>query len=189
MFERLKNAINAALSAATPPADPKAQGGLMREAAVEARAAVDVMKRDLAQAERDLAAEQQQLADATRRGELAQQINDGETVEVAQRFAAKHAEKVAVLEKKVDAQRSELALAEKELAEIVAQVKAIKDSAPAETSSRIESAWREMQSAGGVRPGDETSEHDLLKSHVDRAAREATADQQLQELKKRMGKS
>jgi hypothetical protein len=188
MFERLKNAINAALSSATPPPDPKAQGGLMREAAVEARVAVDVMKRDLAAAEEGLVAEQQQLADVTRRGEQAQQINDAETVEVAQRFAAKHAEKVQVLEKKVDAQRSELALAEKELAEIVAQVKAIKDSTPADTSSRIDSAWRAMQAAGGVKPGDETTEHELLKSHVDRAAREATADQQLQELKKRMGK-
>lgn len=188
MFERLKNAITQALSAGTPPPDPKAQGGLMREAAVEARAAVDVMRRDLALVEQQLAAERQQLADATRRGEQAAGINDHETVEVAQRFAAKHQEKVRVLEQKVEAQQAELALAEKELAEIVAQVKAIKDSTPADTNARIENAWRAMQAAGGARPGDALDEHDILKSTVDRAAREAAADQQLQELKKRMGK-
>jgi len=188
VFERLKNAINAALAASTPAPDPKAQGGLMREAAIEARSGVDIMKRDLALAEQQLAAERAELDVVRRRGEQAAQINDQETVEIAQRFQAKHEEKVRVLEQKVEAQRAELALAEKELAEIMTQLKAIKDSAPADTNSKIEGAWRAMQAAGGARPGDELEEHEILKSHVDRAAREATADQQLQELKKRMGK-
>src|SRR5690349_6876435 len=85
VFERLKNAINAALAANTPAPDPKAQGGLMKEAAVEARSAVELMKCDLALAEKQLAAEQAQLADATRRGEQAKAINDQETVDVAER--------------------------------------------------------------------------------------------------------
>ncbi|HEY2824655.1 MAG TPA: hypothetical protein VGI83_03830 [Gemmatimonadales bacterium] len=188
MFERLKAAINSALASSTPAADPKAQGGLMREAAVEARSAVDLMKRDLALVEKQLAAEREQLADVVRRGDQARQINDTETVEVAERFQAKHAEKIGVLERKAEAQRAELVLAEKELGEIVAQLKAIKESAPADANAKIEGAWRAMQAAGGARPGDELEEHEILKTNMDRAAREATADQQLQELKKRMGK-
>ena len=188
MFDKLKDAINRALAASTPAPDAKAQGGLLKEAAVEAKSAVTVMQRDLKLAEQQLAVERQQLEDVVRRAEQAKQINDQETVDVATRFQAKHEEKVRVLEQKVEAQRAELALAEKELGEIMGQLKAVKDSAPADANSKIESAWRAMQSAGGARPGDELEEHELLKSNVDRAAREATADQQLQELKKRMGK-
>ena len=188
MFERLKDAINRALAASTPAPDPRSQGGLLKEAAVEARSGVELMKRDLAIAEKQLAAEQAELANVERRGEQAKAINDQETVDVAERFRAKHAEKVAVLTQKVEAQRAELAIAEKELGEIMGQLKAAKDSAPADATSRIENAWRAVQGAGGARPGDELEEHELLKSNMDRATREATADQQLQELKKRMGK-
>jgi len=188
MFERLKDAISRALAANTPAPDPRAQGGLLKDAAVEARAGVELMKRDLKAAEQQLVAEQAELANVVRRSDQAKAINDQETVDVAERFRAKHEEKVAVLAQKVEAQRAELGLAEKELAEIMGQLKAIKDGTPADTNSKIENAWRAVQSAGGGRPGDELDEHDLLKSNMDRATREATADQQLQELKKRMGK-
>src|SRR2546426_12558708 len=67
---------------------------------VEAKLAVEDTRAALARAERDLADERRRLADAERRGRLAAEIQDGETVEVAQRFAAKHRERVGVLEHK-----------------------------------------------------------------------------------------
>jgi hypothetical protein len=62
-----------------------------------------------------------------------------------------------------------------------AQLKAV----PAPPSA--ERAWREVESAGGARP-DTDLRDELLKSDMDRAAREAAAARQLEELKKKMRK-
>src|SRR5256886_13976928 len=75
----------------------------MREAVVEAKLAVGETREAVARTERDLTQERQRLADAERRGRLASEIQDRETVEVAQRFAAKHRERTDVLEKKLAA--------------------------------------------------------------------------------------
>ena len=100
MFERLRDALRAALDAATPPRDLRDLVRQMREAVVEAKLAVADTREATARAERELAAERQRLADAERRGRLAAEIQDAETVEVAHRFAAKHRDRVGVLEHK-----------------------------------------------------------------------------------------
>jgi hypothetical protein len=155
----------------------------MREAVVAAKVAVQEMRAALARLDVELEAERQRLGDAERRGRLAAEIQDQETVAVAQRFAAKHRERVAVLERKAAAQRDELALAERELGEMQAQLKAAGREAPS-----TEAAWRDVQQAGGVRP-DVDLEHDALKADAERQAREAAADRQLADLKKRMKKN
>jgi len=108
VFERLRDALRAALDAATPPGDLRDLARQMREAVVEAKLAVGETREAVARCERDLTQERQRLADAERRGRLAGEIQDRETVEVAQRFAAKHRERVEVLEKKLAALRDEL---------------------------------------------------------------------------------
>src|SRR2546426_2895997 len=80
----------------------------MREAVVEAKLAVGETREAVARTERDLTQERQRLADAERRGRLASEIQDRETVEVAQRFAAKHRERAEVLAKKLAALQGEL---------------------------------------------------------------------------------
>jgi len=50
-----------------------------------------------------------------------------------------------------------------------------------------ERAWRDLQQAGGVRPGVDPAD-DRLKADLDGAARDAAAERQLQELKQRMKK-
>src|SRR5947199_306658 len=138
--------------------------------------------------ERDLADERRRLADAERRGRLAAEIQDGETVEVAQRFAAKHHERVGVLEHKRAALAEERALYERELAEMQAQlVRAERDRPLTEAERSVERAWRDLQAAGGARPGTDIQD-ELLKSELERAAREAAAERQLKELKKKMKK-
>ena len=188
MFERLRDALRAALDAATPPGDLRDLARQMREAVVEAKLAVGETREAVARTERDLAQERQRLADAERRGRLASEIQDQETVDVARRFAAKHRERTDVLEKKLAALKDELALYERELGDMQGQlVRAERDRPLTEAERSAERAWRELQAAGGARPGTDP-EGELLKSQLDRAAREAAADRQLRELKKKLKK-
>jgi hypothetical protein len=153
----------------------------MREAVVEAKVAVQEMREALGRTEGELTLERQRLADAERRGRLAGEIQDQETVTIAERFAVKHRERVAVLERKLAAQREEVALAERDLGEMQGQLKsATQGRAATEGDRSTDRAWREVGAHG--------LQDDLLKGDIDRAAREATADQQLEALKKKMRK-
>ena len=154
----------------------------MREAVVDAKVAVQEIQEAVTRTERELGVEGQRLADAERRGRLAGEIQDQETVAVAERFTAKHRERLGVLERKLAAQREELALAQRELDDMNAQLKAAASAQPS-----TEQAWRDLQEAGGARPGMDLQD-ELLKSDIDRAAREEAAARQLEELKKKMRK-
>ena len=143
----------------------------MREAVVDAKVAVAEVQEAVARTEREVGLERQRLADAERRGRLAAEIQDQETVAVAARFATKHRERVAVLEHKLVAQREELALAQRELDEMHTQLKSADRERPA------------------MAPREELDlQDDVLKADMDRAAREAAAARQLDELKKKMRK-
>lgn len=192
MFERLRDAVRAALDAATPPGNLRELARQMREAVVDAKVAVQEMRAALARTEIELKVEAQRLSDAERRGRLAGEIQDQETVEVAERFAARHRERVAVLERKLAAQREELSLAERDLAEMQGQLKSAERGGPAAPGgsgpmSSTEQAWRDLQAAGGARPGVDLQD-DLLKADMDRAALEQAADEQLDLLKQKLGK-
>src|SRR6058998_178100 len=126
----------------------------MREAVVDAKVAVAEIQEAMTRTERESGLERQRLADAERRGRLAAEIQDQETVDVAQRFAAKHRERAGVLEHKLAALREELALYERELADMQAQlVRAERDRPLTEAERSAERAWRDLQAAGGARPG------------------------------------
>src|SRR5262245_7512319 len=161
----------------------------MREAVVDAKVAVEEMRAGVGRTDLELKAEQQRLADAERRGRLAGEIQDQETVTVAERFAAKHRERVAVLERKLAAQQDELALADRELADMQAQLKQAQLGGGMAGSGRssTEQERADLQAAGGDRPRGALQD-ELLKSEMDRARREAAADRQLEELKKKMRK-
>lgn len=148
---------------------------------VAARAALARMREQIGATERELEAERRQLMDAERRGRLAGEIGDQETVAVAQHFAGKHASRVGVLERKLDAQRDELALAEHELADMTEQLKAAERHRGAS-----QAAGRVAAAQAGIGPAD--AEDELVKSRLDRAAREAAAEQQLEALKRKLGK-
>src|ERR1051326_8095437 len=123
MFERLRDAVRAALEAATPPGDLRDLARQMREAVVDAKVAVEEMKGAVARTDAELAAERQRLADAERRWRPGAGNPGQETGEGGERFAAKHRERAGVLERKLAAQREELALAERELGEMQGQLK------------------------------------------------------------------
>jgi hypothetical protein len=188
LFERLRDALRAALDAATPPGDLRDLARAMREAVVEAKVAVRETREAMTRTEGELTLERQRLADAERRGRLAAEIQDRDTVDVAQRFATKHRDRVGVLERKAAALRDELALYERELADMQVQLARAERERPATEAERsAERAWRDLQEGGGVRPGMDVAD-ELLKADMDRAAREAAANRQLEELKKKMKK-
>jgi hypothetical protein len=188
VFERLRDALRAALEAATPPGDLRDLARQMREAVVDAKVAVQEMREALARTEVELGAERQRLADAERRGRLAAEIQDQETVQVAERFAARHRERADVLDRKLAAQREELALAERDFGEMQTQLKSAERDRPATMAGEsTERAWRDLQAMGGARPGVDLKD-ELLKADLDRTARERAADEQLDLLKKKLGK-
>jgi len=189
VFKRLRDALEAALAAATPPADLFALAGQMREALIEARAGLGRMRDDLAVTEREQRAQAAEIETAQRRRDLAAGIEDAETVEVADRYLARQRERAAVLERKVAAQREEIALAERDVAEMAAQLDEVtRRKGTVEGGRSAQAAWTALGQAGVDRP-ELDAEQEALKARMDRAAREAEADAKLEELKRRMGRS
>jgi hypothetical protein len=181
VFESLKARLDRLLRDHTRP-DPRARAAALREALLEAKVGVGTMRSALVSTEKELAHERRQLADAERRGRLAADLPDSETASLAERFAARHRERVGVLERKLMVQRDELVLAERETAEMLAEYRAARPDAPFES---VEAAWRDLQSAGGDRPG--TGLEDNPTDETDRKLKEAV-EAQLAFLKKKLGK-
>jgi hypothetical protein len=182
VFESLKARLDRLLRDHSRP-DPRARAAALREALLEAKAGVSTMRSALAATERELDLERRQLADAERRGRLAAEVPDADTVQVAERFAHRHRERVRVLERKLVVQRDELALAEREVADMLAEYRTARPGAPFES---IDAAWRDLEAAGGERPG-MNLEDDLTRADSDQKLKQAV-DAQLAYLKKKLGK-
>jgi hypothetical protein len=162
--------------------DHRARAAALREALLEAKVGVGTMRSALAATERELARERQQLDDAERRGRLAAELPDSETVSVAERFAARHRERVAVLERKLIVQRDELLLAEREVGDMLSEYQSARRGAPFES---IEAAWRDLEAAGGDRFG-LSEEDDAAREESGRKLQDAV-EAQLAFLKKKLG--
>lgn len=93
----------------------------MRDEWVEGRASVKELTETVRKTEAALAHEREELERCERRRGHAERIGDAETIRVAVEFAAKHRGRVDVLERKLDALRSERTLREREVAEMEAK--------------------------------------------------------------------
>lgn len=187
MLEGLREALEQFLdSAATGRSDDR--GKLMQQAVIDARVALDEMRSQRDRTVRKLEVENRALADTERRGKLALEIEDMETVQVAEDFAEKHRERVRILEQKLEVQNEELELAERELQGMKTQLQEAREKGVVgEASEQVEAAWRTIERAGGMRPETDL-EGEILKNQMNRADREARAEEQLRELKKKMGR-
>jgi hypothetical protein len=181
MFEDLKSRLERLFREHSRP-DPRVRAATLREALLEAKVGVSTMRSALVATERELATEQRQLADAERRGQLAAQVPDPETVSVAQRFAERHRGRVGVLERKLAVQRDELALAEREVAEMLDEYR----SARGTTFESVDAAWRDLEAAGAERPSLDLDSPDSVKDS-DQKLKDAV-EQQLAFLKRKLGK-
>ncbi|HXV85556.1 MAG TPA: hypothetical protein VD793_02600 [Gemmatimonadales bacterium] len=148
----------------------------MRGAVADTRAALTRQREQIEAARAALAAERRQEDDAARRGRLAREIGDGETAGIAERFAARHAERAGLLERKVAVLLEEGALMERDLAEMLEQL------------DRAERGGAGGPAGPAAEVRTPTEESELLRSRMDRAAREKTAEDQLAALKRKMGK-
>ncbi|HEV8598717.1 MAG TPA: hypothetical protein VGQ69_05120 [Gemmatimonadales bacterium] len=153
--------------------DRRAQASGLHDALVELKVAAGQNRDALAAAERELAAERVRLEDAERRGRLAGDIGDTETGRIADEFAAKHRERVALLERKVAVIRDELAYVEREYESLAAQLKAVRQGAGPAPSSVLDESDRELEA---------------LRRKAEREAKDQAVQQQLDFLKKKLGK-
>jgi hypothetical protein len=191
MFEQLRDALRG-FNRDVGSGDRRAALAGMKDALVHARLALGDLREGIAVTERRLAQEQAELDTATRRRGLAAGIDDAETVAVADRFVAQHAERVRVFEQKLASQRDELALAEREYDEMSRELKRAMAGLPlggAGTASHEDAAMREVEEALGERQSAaDRAALDALARAKARETREADASERLAALKRQLGR-
>jgi hypothetical protein len=190
MFETLRQTLRDALQRATHPHDRREVVAEMKATLVQARLGVDDLRGGVERTRARLAAERAELDTVRRRRGLAESINDRETVTVAERYERQHAERVEVLERKLEVEARDLALAEAEVAAMLADFKA--------AAAGAAPPGAPGGSPPGTAPLDDPLDdplHDPLQDSLDALGRErarderaARADEQLAALKRRMGR-
>jgi hypothetical protein len=184
MFESLKSALQDLLGGRVAPADRHAVIADMKRALVSAKLGVD----DLRGAEvtrRRLTAEREALATMQRRKTLAEGINDAETMALAAKHEQQHGERIAVLEQKLAAQDAEFQLAEREVTEMMAALKSA--NAGVGSGAAPSRAGISDEELGLRNDSKLNSELDSLARQQARNAADASADERLAELKRKMG--
>ena len=154
--------------------------GQMRQTLVQARVGLADMRQGVEESRLALGAKQHELETVQRRKAQAVGISDAETVRVAERYEAELVSRVDILARKLAVQEEELALGEREVTEMTAELR---------------------KAIGGIGPVPEAASDPLADAQTDaldelssiersraRAARDASADERLAELKRRMGK-
>jgi hypothetical protein len=182
VFEELRARLDRLMREHSRP-DPRARAAALRDALIEAKVGVHTMQSALTSTEQELSSERRQLADAERRRQLATELPDQETVAVAERFAQRHRDRVGILERKLGVQREELALAQREVTEILAEYRSARQGPG---SDSIDAAWRDLAAAGADRPGLELDDA-AARTDPDQKLKQAV-EEQLAYLKKKLGK-
>lgn len=188
MFEPLRDALRG-LSTRLDPDKRRTMTQAMRDALVRAKLGLNDLRALLATTNTRLAAERAELETVRRRQGLAAQVNDEETVAIAERFAAQHQERVVMLETKQMVQQQELSLAERDYEEMSVELRLIK-SGVAPESVRSDGLPADLDLEDQTAAGVDSVLDDPLASPTrrTRAEREADAEQRLAALKRRMGK-
>lgn len=184
MFESLKQTISDLLGGRVAPSDRNAVIADMKRALALAKLGVEDLAESSEVTRQRLAEERKQLNTATRRRTLAEGINDAETVTLAAKSEAQFAERISVLERKLDVQEAEHGLAEREYDEMVKQLK----QASVGVGSGMSKENRPLTDADLGLPDDAPlrSELDALSRTAKRHERDAQADAALDALKRKM---
>ena len=188
MFDQLRDSLRS-LSGRLAPEERRRVVSTMREAMVLAKVSLQDLREGIAQTEARLVKERAELETVRRRQGLASGIGDAETVAIAEKFAAQHAERVAMLETKRMAQQQELQVAERELDDMSSQLRMAMAGVDTMANGPDAAAQREVNDLLSDMPSDGTaSERDAGPVRRSRAEREADAEDRLAALKRRMGK-
>jgi phage shock protein A len=180
----------------------------MRDEVADAKVRLKELDDLISRAELESAREKREAETARRRGKMAADIGDEETVKVASEYARKHEERQKLLEQKVVALRNERVHREEEIADMLAKLKEAKASRDALAAQAGRSEARESIGAAD----DLFSELDRMAEKIgDEDARARAAedmdfldlddddlrgppreqvdvDERLEELKRRMGR-
>ena len=184
MFEQFREALRALRTGGVHPSERRPMISDMRDTLVQARVGLADLRTSLATSRARLESERRELETVRRRKGLAAGINDAETVAVAERYEAQHAQRVSVLEQKVAAQEAELSMAEREVEEMTAELKLAAAGVGSVGPVPID------PSTVAVDPDAEKLQQELdsLARARRRAASDAEADEKLAALKRRMEK-
>jgi len=185
MFDEVRQAFRDLLHGNVPPEGRRELIAIMKDTLVQARMAMDDLREGVEVTKKRVLVEMAELETVRRRKGLARGVGDEETVLIAERFEAQHAERLAVLEQKLLAQEGELAMVDREVAEMKEQLK----SAMAGVGSGMRAGTVDTAS-DPLDPGRAALDQQLndLKRAERRASADAEADARLAELKKRMGR-
>ncbi len=171
MFKKLKDAIDAALSAlegrtgdSTREDVEKLLDG-MREELIETKARIPVLEGQLEKLHFAHDREVKKADDCHRRAVQAQTIEDDETVEVALRFEAKHRVAVDVWVQKIEAAEAELGMQRQTASEMTEQLKEARSNREV-----LEIRTRRAGATGRMRGGGHSSvdEFDRLANDIER---------------------
>jgi hypothetical protein len=190
MFDSFRQTLRDLMDRATPPEERRAGLARMKQTLVTARMGLDDLRAGVATTRTRLLAEQRELETTRRRKGLAANISDAETVALAEKYETHHAERVAVYERKLEAQEAELAIAERDVAAMAGELKAamLGTAPPPSTAGADE---RAAAAAADEVVGDSSrvaEELDAMGRARARSERDADAERRLAELKRRMGK-
>jgi hypothetical protein len=184
MFDNFRESLRDLMDRSTTPEARRAGLAQMKQTLVQARMGLDDLRGGIEQTRQRLAAEQRELETVRRRKGLAAGINDQETVQLAEKYEVLHAERTDVLSRKLAVQESELAMVEREVAEMTAALKSAMSGAGT-TPLQADTSELDSMLDGGAEVAQEI---DALGRASARSAREAEAERRLAELKRRMGK-
>jgi hypothetical protein len=182
VFEKLRRSLHELLDAVPNPVDSRASLARMRETLVQARVGLAELREGVADSRRRLDAKRSELETVRRRKGQAMAITDKETVRVAERYELVLAERVTVLERKLEAQEAELRLAEDEVAAMTAELRGAIGGVPSPPKTGAPDPL--------VDPAREALDEELssLERSRARSARDAEAEARLAEMKRKMGK-
>ncbi len=168
----------------------------MRDALMHAKLAMVELQAAARQTDARLTAERAELETVRRRLGLAAQIGDAETVAIAERFAAQHAERVAMLETKQMVQQQELTMVEREYDAMSVQLRTAMSgfaagdplgglSPDASARGEVDALPMDDPLATAERTASDTGTAPTRRT---RAEKEANAESRLADLKRRLGK-
>jgi hypothetical protein len=192
MFEDVRRAFRDLLHGTPPSGDARRSiVAQMRETLVQARMGLDDLRKGVEETRARLARERSELETVRRRKQLAEGIKDAETVVIAERYEKQHAERAALLERKLETQEAELAMVEREVGEMNAEFKL----AAAGANPGVSAGTPSGAAAAASEVDDVTGDNAGLRDELDglararrRAEAETSADEKLAALKRRMGK-
>jgi len=149
----------------------------MRRDVAAARSALSRLSQELVEARDEASRERAEEQTCLRRQRLAAGIDDHETAELAASWAERHAQKAAVLERKVEVLTAELDLRRAELQQMESHV--------AQAAASIGAAPSAEAPRPSTPPSSERLKDDAEFRRLDREARERAAEARLEELKKK----